>query len=58
MRRLVRGLVAALAAVPFTVLAVVTGPIGALIVFERVRRDEPAIHAREQAALRQRAAAT
>ena len=43
---------------PFTVLAVATGPIGALVVFERVRRDEPAIHEREQAALRQRAGAT
>jgi hypothetical protein len=33
----------------FTVLAIVTGPIGALAVFERVRREGPAIHAREQA---------
>jgi hypothetical protein len=33
----------------FTILAIVTGPIGALVVFERVRREAPAIHAREQA---------
>ncbi len=34
---------------PFTVLAILTGPIGALIVYARLRREEPAIHAREQA---------
>lgn len=36
----------------FTVFAIVTGPIGALVVFARLRREEPAIHAREQASLR------
>lgn len=36
----------------FAVFAILTGPIGALVVFERVRREEPAIHAREQASLR------
>ena len=40
----------------FALLTILTGPIGALVVFERVRREEPAIHAREQAALTARAA--
>ncbi|HVM67850.1 MAG TPA: hypothetical protein VMU14_23445 [Acidimicrobiales bacterium] len=41
----------------FAVLAILTGPIGALAVFARLRREEPAIHAREQAALKARNAA-
>jgi len=41
----------------FALLTILTGPIGALVVFERVRREEPAIHAREQAALQARAEA-
>jgi cytochrome c oxidase subunit IV len=40
----------------FAVFAVLTGPIGAVVVFFRLRRESPAIHAREQAALRARAA--
>ena len=36
----------------FAVLVVVTGPIGALVVFFRLRRDQSGIHAREQARLR------
>ncbi len=40
----------------FAVAVIVTGPLGALMVFARVQRDEPAIHAREQAALAARAA--
>ena len=39
----------------FAALAILTGPVGALMVFARLRREEPAIHAREQAALRARA---
>src|SRR5579883_217963 len=35
--------------VRFAVFAVLTGPIGAIAVFLRLRREEPAIHAREQA---------
>jgi hypothetical protein len=41
---------------PFVVFAIVTGPIGAAVVFERLRRDGPAIHAREQAMLQARRA--
>jgi hypothetical protein len=41
----------------FALATILTGPVGALVVFERLRREEPAIHAREQAALRARAAA-
>jgi hypothetical protein len=41
--------------VRFAAATILTGPIGALVVFERVRREEPAIHQREQAALRARA---
>ena len=37
--------------VAFTAFAILTGPIGAVAVFERLRREEPAIHAREQARL-------
>jgi hypothetical protein len=33
----------------FALFAIATGPIGALMVFERVRREEPAIRARERA---------
>jgi len=33
----------------FALFAILTGPVGALAVFERVRREEPAIRAREQA---------
>lgn len=33
----------------FALFAILTGPIGALLVFERVRREEPAIRARERA---------
>jgi hypothetical protein len=33
---------------PFALFAVLTGPIGALAVFIRIRREEPAIRAREQ----------
>ncbi|MHB8466865.1 MAG: DUF3817 domain-containing protein [Acidimicrobiales bacterium] len=33
---------------PFALFAILTGPIGALTVFERLRREEPAIRAREQ----------
>ena len=40
----------------FAVAAVVTGPIGAVVVFARLQREEAGIHAREQAALRARAA--
>ena len=40
----------------FAALAILTGPVGALMVFARLRREEPAIHARAQAALRARAA--
>jgi len=39
----------------FALGTILTGPIGALVVFERLRREEPAIHAREQASLRARA---
>jgi hypothetical protein len=35
----------------FAVATILTGPIGALAVFARLRREEPGIHAREQAAL-------
>ena len=42
----------------FTLLAIFTGPIGALVVFERVRREAPTIHAREQAKIQARASAT
>ena len=35
----------------FAILAVLTGPVGALVVFERVRREEAGIHAREQASV-------
>jgi hypothetical protein len=38
----------------FAIATIVTGPIGAVAVFARVRREEPGIHAREQAALRAR----
>jgi hypothetical protein len=41
----------------FALAAILTGPFGALMVFARLRREEPAIHVREQAALRARAAA-
>ena len=40
----------------FAAGVVLTGPIGALVVFFRIRSEAPAIHAREQAALRARAA--
>jgi len=40
----------------FAAAAVLTGPIGAIVVFGRVRREEAGIHAREQAALQARAA--
>jgi len=40
----------------FALLAILTGPIGAIIVFERLRREEPGIHAREQAKVRERQA--
>jgi hypothetical protein len=40
----------------FAAASVLTGPIGALVVFARIRSEEPGIHAREQAALRARAA--
>jgi hypothetical protein len=40
----------------FVIFAIVTGPIGAAFVVARLRRDEPAIHAREQASLRARQA--
>jgi len=40
----------------FAVLTVLTGPVGAGVVFARLHREEPAIHEREQAALRARAA--
>jgi hypothetical protein len=40
----------------FAALAILTGPVGAVMVFARLRREEPAIHQREQAALRARAA--
>ena len=43
--------------VRFAAAAILTGPVGAVVVFERLRREEPAIHAREQAALRSRAEA-
>ena len=33
----------------FALLAIATGPIGALLVFLRLRREEPAIRARERA---------
>jgi len=33
----------------FALFAIVTGPIGALMVFERVRREEPTIRERERA---------
>jgi hypothetical protein len=33
----------------FALLVIATGPIGAVVVYARVRREEPAIHAREQA---------
>ena len=33
----------------FALLAIATGPIGALAVFARLRREEPAIRARERA---------
>ena len=33
---------------PFALFAVLTGPVGALAVFIRLRREEPAIRAREQ----------
>ncbi len=33
----------------FTIFAIVTGPVGAQLVYARVRREGPAIHAREQA---------
>jgi len=36
---------------PFAIFTVVTGPIGALVLFVRLRREEPDIHAREQARL-------
>ena len=36
----------------FAVAVIVTGPIGALAVFVRLRREEPAIRAREQAKVR------
>jgi|SRR5580692_5154488 hypothetical protein len=41
----------------FALATILTGPVGAVVVFERLRREEPAIHAREQAALQARAAA-
>lgn len=41
----------------FAIGAIVSGPIGALVVFERLRREGPAIHAREQAKHRIGAAA-
>jgi hypothetical protein len=41
----------------FALFALVTGPLGAVIALERLRRDEPAIHAREQAKIRQGQAA-
>jgi hypothetical protein len=40
----------------FALAAILTGPVGALMVYGRLRREEPAIHEREQAALRARAA--
>jgi hypothetical protein len=40
---------------PFAVAVVLTGPVGALAVYWALRRDEPAIHAREQAKLALRA---
>ena len=42
----------------FTLLAILTGPIGALVVFERIRREAPAIHEREQARISARQPAT
>ncbi|GAC1532998.1 MAG: hypothetical protein NVS3B12_11830 [Acidimicrobiales bacterium] len=33
---------------PFALLAIATGPIGALMVFARLRREEPQIRARER----------
>jgi hypothetical protein len=39
---------------PFAVLTILSGPIGAIVVLERLRREEPAIHAREQAKVRER----
>ena len=37
--------------VPFALFTVATGPIGATVLFVRLRGEEPAIHAREQARL-------
>ena len=38
----------------FALLTILTGPVGALCVFVRLRQEEPAIHAREQAKVRER----
>ncbi|HXP32771.1 MAG TPA: hypothetical protein VN820_02090 [Acidimicrobiales bacterium] len=38
----------------FALLTILTGPIGAMILFVRLRREEPEIHAREQAKVRER----
>jgi hypothetical protein len=43
---------------PFVIFVIVTGPIGAIAAVLRLRRDEPAIHAREQASLRAGQAST
>jgi hypothetical protein len=39
---------------PFALLTILTGPVGALLVYVRLRQEEPAIHAREQAKIRAR----
>ena len=39
----------------FAIGVIVSGPIGAVVVFTRLQREEAAIHAREQAALKARA---
>ena len=39
----------------FAIGVIVTGPIGAVVVFTRLQREEGDIHAREQAALKARA---
>ena len=40
----------------FVIFAIATGPIGAAVALVRLRREEPAIHTREQATLRTRQA--
>ena len=38
---------------PYAALCVLTGPMGALLVYERLRREEPEIRARERGRLQQ-----